>query len=58
MRASDSGKATECLDDRDRRVIQEADAVPKHIPGRRTQHQRPLSDGEGGKRADAHQPLL
>ncbi len=50
-----SGQAAECAHDLDRRVVDEADAVPQDISLRRAHQQRALGDGEGGEGANSEQ---
>ncbi len=58
VRDCDSGEPAERLDDRDRRGIDEGDAVPQYVAGGRAHEQRALADGEFGNRPDADQAGL
>src|SRR6201999_1044089 len=58
MRDADRLEAAEGLDRRDRRSIQERDAVPQDVAVRRAHQDRALAKGEGRLRADADDARL
>ncbi len=58
MRDGDADEAAEPLDDGDRGLVEERDAVPQHVAFFGHHQQRALADGEGGHRADADEARL
>src|SRR5215813_3860424 len=58
MRDSDGAQSAECVDQGDRGIIDQRDAIPQDVPLKRTQKQRALPDGELRLRADADEAGL
>ena len=58
VRDRDPGEAAERLDDRDRRRVEERDAIPQHVALRGAHQQRALADPEWRDRSDPDQAGL
>ena len=56
VRNGDSPDAAQAIHGRNRRLVNQADAVPQQVALRRLHQQRPLPDGKAGLRANAGQP--
>lgn len=58
MRNGDGAQSAKSVDQGDRRVVDQGDAIPEDVPFRRTQEQCALPDGEFRSRADADETWL
>jgi len=58
VRDGDGGNPAHTADRRDRRLVEQADAIPEHVAARRPHQERPLADGKARFRPDAQQPRV